>query len=101
MSPTSSRGSRRTAVRRSWDGAPTPLRGETYRVVRTAPIAFNPVDPHILYYAGNILFKTVNGGESWTEISPDLTRESYDVPATLGAFTSLDPEKGKHRGVIY
>ena len=81
--------------------APTPLRGETYRFVRTAPIAFNPVDPHILYYAGNILFKTINGGDSWTEISPDLTRDSSAVPATLGAFTSLDPEKGKHRGVIY
>jgi len=40
-------------------------------------------------------------GESWTTISPDLTRAAYDVPASLGAFTSLDPEEGKHRGVIY
>jgi photosystem II stability/assembly factor-like uncharacterized protein len=80
--------------------APAPLR-EPYRFVRTAPVIFSPVDPRILYYAGNVLFKTLNGGESWQVISPDLTRAEYDVPATLGAFTSLDPEKGKHRGVIY
>jgi hypothetical protein len=85
--------------------SPVPVRGpgdqNPIRFVRTAPVIFSPVDPHILYYAGSVLFKTLNGGESWTRISPDLTRSSYDVPASLGAFTSLDPEQGKHRGVIY
>ena len=83
--------------------SPAPLRGvgNDWRFVRTAPVIFSPVDPRILYYAGNVLFKTLNGGESWTVISPDLTRASYDVPATLGPFAALDPEKGKHRGVIY
>ena len=83
--------------------SPVPVRGpgDPVRFVRTAPVIFSPVDPHILYYAGSVLFRTINGGESWTTISPDLTRPSYDVPASLGAFTSLDPEQGKHRGVIY
>ena len=85
--------------------SPVPVRGpgdqNPVRFVRTAPVIFSPVDPHILYYAGSVLFKTLNGGESWTTISPDLTRATYDVPASLGAFTSLDPEQGKHRGVIY
>ena len=43
----------------------------------------------------------MNGGQSWEEISPDLTRASYEIPPSLGVFTSADPEKGKHRGVIY
>jgi photosystem II stability/assembly factor-like uncharacterized protein len=83
--------------------APAPVRGlgNDWRFVRTAPVIFSPVDPRILYYAGNVLFKTLNGGETWTVISPDLTRPSYDLPATLGPFAALDPEKGKHRGVIY
>jgi len=83
--------------------SPVPVRGpgDPVRFVRTAPVIFSPVDPHILYYAGSVLFKTLNGGESWTTISPDLTRASYDVPTSLGAFTSLDPEQGNHRGVIY
>jgi photosystem II stability/assembly factor-like uncharacterized protein len=81
--------------------APEPVRGGQYRFVRTMPLLFSPVDPHILYYAGNVVFKTVNGGASWQTISPDLTRDHAPVPASLGAFASLDPERGGHRGVIY
>ncbi|HEX8872481.1 MAG TPA: hypothetical protein VF758_06930, partial [Candidatus Acidoferrum sp.] len=42
-----------------------------------------------------------NEGRDWAVISPDLTRESYEMPANLGAFSAGDPEKGKHRGTIY
>ena len=48
-----------------------------------------------------MLFKTTDAGNSWQVISPDLTRESYEIPANLGVFAATDPEKGKHRGVIY
>jgi hypothetical protein len=48
-----------------------------------------------------VVFKTLDGGRRWTVISPDLTRAQYDVPANLGAFAPQDPEKGKHRGVVY
>ena len=40
---------------------------------------FSPVDPHVLYYATNVLFKTTDGGSSWETISKDLTRESPGV----------------------
>jgi photosystem II stability/assembly factor-like uncharacterized protein len=83
------------------DVSPDPVRAGKYRWVRTMPVVFSPVDPHVLYLGANVVFKTVDGGASWQTISPDLTRASYDVPANLGAFTPLDPEKGKHRGVIY
>ena len=49
----------------------------------------------------NVLFKTTDRGQTWSIISPDLTRESYEMPANLGAFSAGDPEKGKHRGTIY
>ena len=94
-----SRFDRRT--RQVQDVSPRLERGDDFRVVRTQPILFSPVDPHVLYFASNVLWKTTNGGNSWTKISPDLTRPSSAVPANLGAFTSLDPERGKHRGVIY
>ena len=81
--------------------SPKPLRGASYRVVRTQPVLFSPVDPKTLYFAANTLWKTTNGGTSWDEISPDFTRTSYAVPKSAGAFAGLDPEKGKHRGVIY
>jgi photosystem II stability/assembly factor-like uncharacterized protein/uncharacterized protein (DUF2164 family) len=45
-----------------------------YRFNWTEPIVVSPHDPHVLFYAGNILFKSTNEGMSWTPISPDLTR---------------------------
>ncbi len=81
--------------------APDALRSNKYRYVRTAPILFSPIDPKTLYFAGNVLFKTNNGGHSWQEISPDLTRESWDVPASVGIFATDDLKKMPRRGVIY
>ncbi len=83
------------------DVSPEPVRAGRYRWVRTMPLLFSPLDPHVLYLGANVLFQTVTGGTSWQTISPDLTRAPAEVPATLGAFTPLDPENGQHRGVIY
>jgi photosystem II stability/assembly factor-like uncharacterized protein len=81
--------------------APEPIRTGQYRYNRSLPVVFSPFDPATLYFATNVLFKTTDGGRSWQAISPDLTRESPEIPANLGAFSAGDPEKGKHRGTIY
>jgi photosystem II stability/assembly factor-like uncharacterized protein len=83
------------------DVTPEPVRRGEYRYDRTLPVVFSPVDPKALYFAANVLFKSTDGGNSWNVISPDLARPSFDTPPNLGAFAAYDPEKGKHRGVIY
>jgi len=83
------------------DIAPEPVRRGEYRYNRTLPIVFSHLDPKTLYFAANVLFKTTDQGRSWKIISPDLTRQSYELPPNLGAFAAGDPEKGKHRGTIY
>ncbi len=83
------------------DVAPEPVRRGEYRYNRTLPLIFSPLEPKVLFFAANVLFKTTDQGHSWTIISPDLTRESYAMPANLGVFSAGDPEKGKHRGTIY
>ena len=83
------------------DIAPEPVRRGQYRYNRTLPLVFSRLDPKTLYFAANVLFKTTDQGRSWSVISPDLTRESYAMPANLGAFSAGDPERGKHRGTIY
>src|SRR5256886_5666598 len=83
------------------DVTPEPVRRGEYRYDRTLPVVFSPVDPHALYFSANVLFKSTDRGNSWKAISPDLTRSSYEIPANLGVFAASDPEKGKHRGVIY
>ncbi len=81
--------------------SPEAVRSGKYRFLRTAPIIFSPVDPHSLYFGSNVLFKTVNGGHSWEVVSPDLTRQTYDVPPSYGMYTDGDLDRAKNRGVIY
>ena len=81
--------------------SPEPVRSGKVRFIRTAPVLFNPIDKKTLYYAGNVLFKTLDGGNSWQTISPDLSRESWDIPASVGIYTSDQLKKMPRRGVIY
>ena len=67
--------------------APEAIRSGKYRFLRTAPVIFSPVDPTVLYYAGNVLFKTTSGGHSWDIISPDLSREKPEVPSSIGCVS--------------
>ncbi len=96
------------ATRYSWtthqtqNVSPDPLRTGRYRFVRTMPILFSEVDPHVLYLAGNVLFKTMNGGHSWTVISPDLTRTTDStVPPSVGVYSTQPGARAHHGGVIY
>ena len=45
-----------------------------YRFNWTYPIFISPHDSKTIYVAGNKVFKSTNEGQSWAEISPDLTR---------------------------
>ncbi len=52
------------------------VRSEKYRTAGMAPIAFSPQDPHALYAGANYLLKTTDGGITWQEVSPDLTKRA-------------------------
>ena len=80
---------------------PLALRTPDFRVVRTQPVLFSPIDPHLLYFAANTLWSTRDGGQSWKQISPDLTRKTWDIPASVGIFASEPSAKPTQRGVIY
>jgi photosystem II stability/assembly factor-like uncharacterized protein len=81
--------------------SPEAVRSGKYRFLRTAPVLFSPIDKKTLYFAGNVLFKTTTGGKSWQVISPDLSRESWDIPTSVGIYTSDELKKMPRRGVIY
>ncbi len=81
--------------------SPIPVNSRKYRADRTEPIVFSPVDPHVLYYAANVLFKTTDGGQSWQAISPDLTRPDPGIPASLGTLAVKSAYAHKVRGAIY
>jgi len=83
------------------DVTPEPVRRGEYRYDRTLPVVFSPLNHRELFFSANVLFRTLDAGKNWQVISPDLSRESYATPPNLGVFEASDPEKGKHRGVIY
>jgi hypothetical protein len=74
---------------------------DKFRVDRTEPIMFSPVDPHVLYTASNVLFETNDGGRNWHAISPDLTREHPGIPPSVGDQSGLNSKGENQRGVIY
>jgi photosystem II stability/assembly factor-like uncharacterized protein len=49
------------------------VRGDKYRTAQMAPLVFSPQDPRVLYLGTQYVMKTVNGGESWEAISPDIS----------------------------
>jgi photosystem II stability/assembly factor-like uncharacterized protein len=65
-----------------------------YRFQWTAPIAISPNDPKVVYHAGNVLFKTNDGGQTWSVISPDLTTNDKSKQQWAGG-----PITGDNTGV--
>ena len=78
-----------------------PVRPPGYRALRTQPVLFAPSDPRTLFFAANTLWKTNNGGQLWTAVSPDLSRETWQAPASIGAYRSAASAQPTRRGVIY
>jgi photosystem II stability/assembly factor-like uncharacterized protein len=79
-----------------------PPRDASTRTLRTMPLVFSPFDPHTLFFATNTLWKANTAGAiAWTQISHDLTRETWEQPATIGAYRTAASAQPTQRGVIY
>ena len=100
----------RTRVSRRIKPSPT-TQGERYRFNWNSPLFLSPHDPDSLYFGGNKLFKTSDQGETWAEISPDLSLDPQDLEDRLvmGMKPTLKPhatittinESPVQQGVIY
>src|SRR5262249_13258749 len=75
--------------------------GGSFRSLRTAPLRFSAVDSPTPRFGEKVVWKTVNGGKAWTQISPDLTRTDSIVPASVGTYASSATARARHPGVIY
>jgi photosystem II stability/assembly factor-like uncharacterized protein len=65
-----------------------------YRFQWTAPILVSRHDPKVVYHAGNVVFRTSNGGQTWDKISGDLTRDDKNKQRWSGG-----PITGDNTGV--
>lgn len=80
---------------------PVPLPTTDFRMLRTEPVVFSPIDPRMLFFAGNTLWRTRDRGDHWEKISPDLSRAKYELPASIGKYQSDAATQARQRGVIY
>jgi len=80
----------------------TPEQGVAYRHDWTQPLVFSQADRRALYFANQFVYKTLDGGDTWTKISGDLTRPDPGLPPNLDAAASADfDERLGRRGVVY
>jgi photosystem II stability/assembly factor-like uncharacterized protein len=71
-----------------------------YRFNWNAPIISSPHDRSTIYHAGNRVFKTTDGGNSWSAISPDLTRNDKDKHGPGGGPYTNEAAGGENYNTI-
>jgi photosystem II stability/assembly factor-like uncharacterized protein len=60
------------------------------RFAWTYPIVFSPHDPDTIYIGGNRVYKSTNEGQTWTPISPDLTKADPETLKPSGGPVNKD-----------
>jgi photosystem II stability/assembly factor-like uncharacterized protein len=97
---------RRTMHLRSINVAPA---DQQYRFAWTSPIFISPLDPGNVYHTSQVVHRTSDGGQTWTAISPDLTRndKSRQTTGSIGSEPESYPtisafeESKRERGVFW
>jgi photosystem II stability/assembly factor-like uncharacterized protein len=72
-----------------------------YRFQWNFPILISPHDPKTLYAAANVLFKSTDEGQSWTAISPDLTRNDKSRQGPSGGPITKDNTSIEYYDTIF
>ena len=71
-----------------------------YRYNWNAPIISSPHDRNTIYHAGNVVFKTTDGGQSWEVISPDLTRNEKEKQGPGGGPYTNEAAGGENYNTL-
>ncbi|MFP2997515.1 glycosyl hydrolase [Spongiivirga sp. MCCC 1A20706] len=71
-----------------------------YRYNWNAPIISSPHDRNTIYHAGNLVFKTTDGGLSWETVSPDLTKNEKEKHGPGGGPYTNEAAGGENYNTI-
>lgn len=71
-----------------------------YRYNWNAPIISSPHDRNTIYHAGNVVFKSSDKGNSWTVVSPDLTKNEKDKQGPGGGPYTNEAAGGENYNTI-
>ncbi|MFB6271608.1 MAG: hypothetical protein ABEL51_01815 [Salinibacter sp.] len=84
---------------------PVSMRGSAandhpYRFNWNSPVHMSPNNPDVVYFGSNVLFKTTDGGHSWKEISPDLTKDEPEKQRSSGGITTDNTSAEYHNTIL-
>ncbi len=71
-----------------------------YRFNWNAPIISSRFDRGVLYHAGNVVLKSTDQGQSWEEISPDLTRDEEEKQGPGGGPYTNEAAGGENYNTL-
>ncbi|MHB8839617.1 MAG: WD40/YVTN/BNR-like repeat-containing protein, partial [Gemmatimonadaceae bacterium] len=74
--------------------------GHKYRFNWNSPIALSPQNPGVVYFGGNVLFKSTNYGLKWDVISPDLTTNDPRKQQSSGGEIVVDNTAAEFHGTL-
>ena len=72
-----------------------------YRFSWDAPLYMSPHNPDVVYFGGNVLFKTADQGNTWTIISPDLSTNNSEELKSSGGPISPDNSNAESHCTIF
>jgi photosystem II stability/assembly factor-like uncharacterized protein len=73
---------------------------EDYRFNWNSPVHMSPTNPDVVYYGGNVVFRTTDAGSTWTVISPDLTTDDPQKQKLSGGDISPDNTRAEYHSTI-
>ncbi len=87
----------------TWPRSSTGLgaQADKYRFAWTYPIVFSPHDSNTIYIGGNQILKTTDEGQSWQEISPDLSKADPETLKPSGGPINRDAVGAEHYATVY
>jgi photosystem II stability/assembly factor-like uncharacterized protein len=72
-----------------------------YRFQRVVPIEISPHDSSVVYNGSQYVHRTTNGGQSWEQISPDLTAFKDEYQVASGTPINRDITGEEHYSTLY
>lgn len=72
-----------------------------YRMQRVTPFEISPHDPNVIYHGTQYLHRTMNGGQTWETISPDLTARPEGTQGVSGEPITRDSTGEEMYSTLY
>ena len=72
-----------------------------YRTLRTAPLVFSTVDPHALFFASNVVWKTSTAARAGRRSVPTSRAPTRSFRRTSASTPSSPAARARHGGVVY